>query len=137
MKATSNPDAALHRALNAALRQFQAREIVLRYLAPPSSVRWIATALIVHHRVAEKLQADIREEGEISFSYPDLDRYNDQPIARGEGATAVEAIKAMTPVVAGATMSGPRPGRNEPVASAPGRPDLTRSSTNRRHDSAA
>jgi hypothetical protein len=98
VKATSNPDAALRRALNAALRQFQAREIVLRYLAPPSSVRWIATALIVHHRVAEKLQADIREEGEISFSFADLDRYNDQPIARGEGAAAIEAIKAMTPV---------------------------------------
>jgi hypothetical protein len=71
---------------------------VLRYLAPPSSVRWIATALIVHHRVVYKLQADIRDEGEIIFSLAELDRYNDQPIARGEGATAVEAIKAMTPV---------------------------------------
>jgi hypothetical protein len=58
----------------------------------------MAPKLTAPHRVAEKLKADIREEGEISFSFTDLDRYNDQPIARGEGATAVEAIKAMTPV---------------------------------------
>jgi hypothetical protein len=94
MKATSNPDAALHRALNGALRQFGAREIVLRYLAS-GSVRWIATALIDYHRVVDKLRADLSGSG---LSLADVTAYNDQPIARGEGATAIEAIKGMTPV---------------------------------------
>jgi hypothetical protein len=93
VKATSNPDTALHRALNGALRQFGAREIVLRYLAS-GSVRWIATALIDYHRVVDKLRADLPG----SLSLADVTAYNDQPIARGEGATAIEAIKAMTPV---------------------------------------
>jgi hypothetical protein len=93
MKATSNPDAALHRALNGALRQFGAREIILRYLAS-GSVRWIATALIDYHRVVDKLRADLSG----SLSLTDVTAYNDQPIARGEGATALDAIRALTAV---------------------------------------
>jgi hypothetical protein len=76
------------------VRQLGAREIVLRYLPAPSSVRWIATALIDYHKVVDKIRADLPAG---SLTLGDVERYNDQPIARGEGATALEAIKAMTP----------------------------------------
>jgi hypothetical protein len=52
MKAKPDPQTTeLHRALNRACRELNAREITLRYLPPPSLTRWIATALVVHHRV--------------------------------------------------------------------------------------
>jgi hypothetical protein len=44
---------------NNACRKWGAREIRLRYLPKPSINRWIADALIDHHRVVEKIRADI------------------------------------------------------------------------------
>lgn len=88
-------DAALHRALGQAVRRFTVREIVLRYLPRPSTVRWVATALIDHHRVSDKLRADI---GDGSLTFAQIERFQDAPVARGEGATALAAVKAMLPV---------------------------------------
>jgi len=55
----------------------------------------VAEALIDHHRVIEKIRADI-PAGE--FTLQDIDSFNDQPIARGVGDTATDAIKAMWPL---------------------------------------
>src|SRR5258708_38139397 len=87
--------AGLHRTLYTACRKWGAREIRLRYLPKPSLNRWIAEALIDHHRVIEKIRADI-PAGELTFQ--DMDRFNDQPIARGMGDTATDAIKTMLPL---------------------------------------
>ena len=57
----------------------------LRYLPKPSLNRWIAEALIDHHRVIEKIRADI-PAGELILQ--DMESFNDQPIARGVGDTA-------------------------------------------------
>jgi hypothetical protein len=54
-----DPNADLHRTLNNACRKLGAREIPLRYLPKLSLNRWIAEALIDHHRVIEKIRADI------------------------------------------------------------------------------
>ena len=91
------PDLAaeLHRTLNNACRKWGAREIRLRYLPKPSLNRWIAEALIDHHRVIEKIRADI-PAGELTLQ--DMDSFNDQPIARGMGDRATDAIKAMSPL---------------------------------------
>jgi hypothetical protein len=43
--------------------------------------RWIAEALIDHHRVIEKIRADI-PAGELILQ--DMETFNDEPIARGE-----------------------------------------------------
>jgi hypothetical protein len=94
----TNPDDALNRLLRSTCIKLGAREIVLRYLPQPSTVRWFATALIVPHRVVDKLKADIREEREIIFSLAELNSYNDMPIARGEGGTVTDAIAAMRPL---------------------------------------
>ena len=64
----------------------------MRYLPKPSLNRWIAEALIDHHRVIEKIRADI-PAGELTLE--DMDRFNDQPIARGVGDTATDAFKNM------------------------------------------
>jgi hypothetical protein len=45
-----DPNTQLHRTLNNACRKWGAREIRLRYLPKPSLNRWIAEALIDHHR---------------------------------------------------------------------------------------
>jgi hypothetical protein len=91
------PDLAaeLHRTLNNACRKWGAREIRLRYLPKPSVNRWIVEALIDHHRVIEKIRADI-PAGELTMQ--DMERFNDEPIARGIGDTATDAIKAMSPL---------------------------------------
>jgi hypothetical protein len=52
-------------------------------------------ALIDHHRVIEKIRADI-PAGE--FTLQDIDSFNDEPIARGVGDTATDAIKSMLPL---------------------------------------
>jgi hypothetical protein len=93
----SKPDLSteLHRTLNTACRKWGAREIRLRYLPKPSLNRWISEALIDHHRVIEKIRADI-PAGELTLQ--DMDSFNDQPIARGLGDTATDAIKAMSPL---------------------------------------
>jgi hypothetical protein len=57
-KAKPDLDAVLHRTLNNACRKWGAREIRLRYLPKPSLNRWIAEALIEHHRVIEKIRTD-------------------------------------------------------------------------------
>jgi hypothetical protein len=88
-------DVALHRTLNNACRKWGAREIRLRYLPKPSLNRWIAEALIEHHRVIEKIHADI-PTGELSLQ--DIESFNDQPIARGVGDTATDAVKTMCPL---------------------------------------
>jgi hypothetical protein len=85
----------LTRALNKACRDLHAREITLRYLPPPSINRWLATALIDHHRVVDKLRQDI-PAGELNLQ--DIERFADQPIARGAGATPVEAVKNLLPL---------------------------------------
>jgi hypothetical protein len=96
MKAKPAPDTTeLHRALNRACRELHAREIKLRYSPPPSVTRWIAEALIDHHRVIEKVRADIPEG---SLTLENIDRFADQPVARGLGGTATEALKAMQPL---------------------------------------
>ena len=88
-------NADLHRTLNTACRKWGAREIRLRYLPKPSINRWIAEALIDHHRGIEKIRADI-PAGELTMQ--DMESFNDQPIARGLGETATDAIKTMSPL---------------------------------------
>ena len=97
MPEKSKPDLSteLHRTLNNACRKWGAREIRLRYLPKPSINRWIAEALIDHHRVIEKIRADI-PAGELSLQ--DMDSFNDQPIARGLGDRVNDAIKTMSPL---------------------------------------
>jgi hypothetical protein len=85
----------LHRTLNNACRKWGAREIRLRYLPKPSLNRWIAEALIDHHRVIEKIRADI-PAGELTLQ--NMESFNDQPIARGVGDTTTDAIKTMLPL---------------------------------------
>jgi hypothetical protein len=101
MAGKSKPDLSteLRRTLNNACRKWSAREIRLRYLPKPSINRWIAEALIDHHRVIEKIRADI-PAGELTLQ--DMDSFNDQPIARGLGDTATDAIKTMSPLQWGA-----------------------------------
>ena len=65
----------------------------MRYLPKPSLNRWIAEALIDHHRVIEKIRPDI-PAGELTLQ--NMESFNDQPIARGMGDTATDAIKAMS-----------------------------------------
>jgi hypothetical protein len=72
--------------LNEACRKWGAREICLRYLPKPSLNGWIAEALIDHHRVIEKIRDDI------PVGLQDMESFNDQPIARGVGDTATDAI---------------------------------------------
>jgi hypothetical protein len=64
-------------------------------LPAPSLTRWIAEALIDHHRVIEKIRADIPEG---SLTFENIDGFPDQPIARGLGATATEVLKNMQPL---------------------------------------
>jgi hypothetical protein len=90
-----DPNADLHRTLNDACRKWGAREFRLRYLPKPSLNRWVAEALIDHHCVIEKICADI-PAGELTLQ--DVDSFNDQPFARGEGDTAADAIKTMWPL---------------------------------------
>jgi hypothetical protein len=97
MAEKSKPDLSteLHRTLNNTCRKWAAREIRLRYLPKPSINRWIAEALIDHHRVIEKIRADV-PAGELTLQ--DMESFNDQPIARGMGDTATDAIKTMSPL---------------------------------------
>jgi hypothetical protein len=85
----------LHRTLNNACRKWGAREIRLRYLPKPSLNRWVAEGLIDHHLVIDKIRADI-PAGELTME--DIDCFNDQPIARGVGDTAADAVKTMSPL---------------------------------------
>ena len=105
MTETSKRDAnaELHRTLRNACRKWEAREIRLRYLPKPSLNRWIAEALIEHHRVIDKIRADI-PDGELTSE--DIKSFNDQPIARGVGDTATDAIKTMSPLQWGAPRNG-------------------------------
>jgi hypothetical protein len=52
-------------------------------------------SLIEHHRVAEKIRADT-PTGELNLQ--DIENFSDQPIARGVGDTAADAIKTMWPL---------------------------------------
>ena len=85
-------NADLHRTLNNACRKWGAREIRLRYLPKPSINRWIAEALIDH---LEKIRTDI-PAGELTLQ--NMESFNDQPISRGVGETAADAIKTMSPL---------------------------------------
>jgi hypothetical protein len=67
-------NADLHRTLNNACRKWGAREIRLRYLPKPSINRWIAEALIDHHRVIEKIRTDI-PAGELTLQ--NMESFND------------------------------------------------------------
>jgi hypothetical protein len=64
-------------------------------LAEAVTERWITEALVDHHRVIEKVRADI-PAGELTMQ--DMESFNDQPIARGVGDTAADAIKTMWPL---------------------------------------
>src|ERR1700736_6548092 len=94
-KPKPDPNAELHRTSNNACRKWGAREIRLRYLPKPSINRWIAEALIDHHRVIEKIRSDI-PAGELTLQ--DMESFNEQPIARGMGDAATDAIKTMSPL---------------------------------------
>src|ERR1700730_16236415 len=94
-KPKPDPNADLHRTLNNACRKWGAREIRVRYLPKPSLNRWIAEALIDHHRIIEKIRVDIRA-GQLTLQ--EMEIFNDQPIARGMGDTATDAIKTMSPL---------------------------------------
>jgi hypothetical protein len=91
-KPKPDPNTVLHRTLNEACRKWGAREIRLRYLPKPSLNRWITEALIDHHRVIEKIRDDIPAS---ELTLQDMESFNDQPIARGVGDTATDAIKTM------------------------------------------
>jgi hypothetical protein len=91
----SDPSTEFHRTLNNVCRKWGAREIRLRYLPKPSLNRWIAEALIDHHRVIEKIRADI-PAGELTLQ--DMESFADQPIGHGVGDTATDAIKTMQPL---------------------------------------
>jgi hypothetical protein len=97
MAEKSKPDlsAELHHTLNNACRKWGAREIRLRYLPKPSLNRWIAEALIDHHRVIEKIRSDIPAS---ELTLQNIESFNDQPIARGVGDTATDAVKTMWPL---------------------------------------
>ena len=90
-------DRALNRALAAAARKFAAREIVVRYLPRPALTRFIATALIEHHRVPERLKASGLDRGQV-LGFDPIAHWADQPVARGEGKTAVVAVDGMIEV---------------------------------------
>src|ERR1700757_4446327 len=105
-KREPDPNAELHRTLNNACRKWGCREIRLRYLSKPSLNRWIAEALIDHHRGIDKIRADI-PSGDHPFlagkarslgvpPKQDMESFHAQPIARGMGDTATDAIKAMS-----------------------------------------
>src|ERR1700737_3824175 len=94
-KPKPDPNVDLYPTLKTASRKWGAREIRLRYLPKPSLNRWIAEALIDHHRIIEKIRADI-PAGELTLE--DMESFNDQPIARGMGDTATDAIKKMSPL---------------------------------------
>jgi hypothetical protein len=64
-------------------------------LPAPSLTRWIAEALIDHHRVIEKIRADIPDG---SLTLENIDGFADHPIARGLGTTATEVLKNMQPL---------------------------------------
>jgi hypothetical protein len=97
MPENSKPDLNrdLHRTLNNACRKWGAREIRLRYLPKPFLNRCMAEALIDYHRAIEKIRADIPAA---EFTLEDIGSFNDQPIARGLGDTATDAIKTMCPL---------------------------------------
>ena len=93
--------------LNNACRKWAAREIRLRYVPKPSLNRWIAEALIDHHRVILKIRADI-PAGELTLlrgeaarlgvpPKQEMESFNDQPIAREVGDTASDSIKTVWP----------------------------------------
>jgi hypothetical protein len=65
------------------------------FASSPSLNRWVAEALIDHHRVIEKIRADI-PAGELTLQ--DMESFNEQPIARGMGDAATDAIKTMSPL---------------------------------------
>jgi hypothetical protein len=101
-KPKPDPDAILHRTLNNVCRKWGAREIRLRYLPKPSLNRWVAEALIDHHRVIEKIRADI-PAGELTLE--DMESFNDQPIARGVGDTATDVALAVASAKKSVTMN--------------------------------
>src|SRR5260370_41004626 len=94
-KQKPDPAAELHRTLNNACRKWGAREIRLRYLPKPALNRWIAEALIDHHRVIQQIRADI-PAGELTLQ--NMESFNHQPIARAVGDTPIDAIKPMPPL---------------------------------------
>src|SRR6476620_3151290 len=79
-------NAELHRTSNNACRKWGAREIRLRYLPKPSLNRWIAGALIDHHRVIEKIRADI-PAGELTLLRGEAARLGVPPKQEMESST--------------------------------------------------
>ena len=86
------PPDPLAAACRKAVVQYRAREIRLRFLLRPSTLRWIATALLEYHLVGQRMRAQgIRYHGSDDV----LNFYSDQPVARGNGKTAIEAVNAL------------------------------------------
>jgi hypothetical protein len=56
--------------------------------------RWVGEALIDHHRVVDKIRADIRTG---ALTLRDMDAFA-EPIARGVADTAPDAVKTMCPL---------------------------------------
>jgi hypothetical protein len=94
--------------LNNVCRKWGAQEIRLRYLPKPSLNRWIAEALIDHHR-CDREGTRRHPAGELTLlrgeaarlgvpPKQDMESFNDQPIARGVADTATDAIKSMWPL---------------------------------------
>jgi hypothetical protein len=100
--------AELHHTLNNACRKWGAWESRLRYLLKPSLNRWISEALIEHHRVIEKIHADIpageltlllggaRDSALADAEHGELQRSADCPQSGRYGNR--RAIKAMCPL---------------------------------------
>jgi hypothetical protein len=83
-----DPNADLHRTLNNACRKWGARKSAYDICRSRRSIK----ALIDHHRIIEKIRADI-PAGELTLR--DMESFNDQPIARGVGDMASDPIKTM------------------------------------------
>jgi hypothetical protein len=76
-------------------RKWRAREIRLRYLPKPALNRRIAEGADRAPAVIAKIRADI-PSGELTLH--NIEGFADQPIARGVGDTAAEAMKTMWPL---------------------------------------
>lgn len=104
--AKTDPAAAFERRIARAIYEacvrLQAREVMLRHQdrGSPDRHNWIAEALPMHQAVRPKMVADgvLTGDTDISVSWEMLNRYADKPIARGSGATIIEALAAMQPV---------------------------------------
>ena len=102
----SDPNAELHRTLNNACRMGCSGNPLT--ISAEAVAQSLDRRSIDHHRVIEKIRADI-PAGELTLlrgeaarlgvpPKQDMESFSDQPIARGVGDTATDAIKTMWPL---------------------------------------